>query len=152
MHEHENKRNQQNRNKSNTRQLPLRSKGIDMSSFLNRNAFASPSSTASTATAMSSTISSPGSSCGSSQVCTSLNKGSNQIRCSFCENNGESAEIYLSHPLKDSLGKVICPVLRSFKCPKCGESGDFAHTNKYCPQTQRKLKEMKIKKCFDQVN
>ncbi len=145
MHQNEAKRNHC-RNRSNTRQLPLRSKGIDMSNFLNsKSSLTSPSSTTTTT---SSSISSPG----SSQACPSLSKGHNQMRCTFCENNGETAEIYMSHPLKDSLGKVICPVLRSFKCPKCGESGDFAHTNKYCPQTQRKLKEMKIKKCFDQLN
>ena len=69
-----------------------------------------------------------------------------QNKCLFCENNGETPEIYMSTPLKDSLGKVVCPVLRNYECPKCGESGDYAHTNKYCPETQRKQKENKINK------
>ena len=68
------------------------------------------------------------------------------MECSFCKTNGEKKEIYSSHNLKDSLGKLLCPILREFKCPKCGESGDYAHTNKYCPVTQRKKKENKIKK------
>jgi hypothetical protein len=71
------------------------------------------------------------------------------MRCSFCENNGECPSVYMSHPLKDSLGKVVCPILRLYKCPKCGESGDYAHTNKYCPETQRKQKENKIRRCFE---
>jgi hypothetical protein len=71
------------------------------------------------------------------------------MRCSFCENNGEDKAVFMSHPLKDSLGKVVCPILRLYKCPKCGEAGDYAHTNKYCPETQRKQKENKIRKCFE---
>lgn len=71
-----------------------------------------------------------------------------KFHCNFCENNGESQKVYQSHPLKDSLGKVVCPVLRLYTCPKCGESGDYAHTNKYCPETQRRQKERKISKCF----
>jgi hypothetical protein len=74
------------------------------------------------------------------------------MHCSFCENNGEEKRVYMSHPLKDSLGKVVCPILRVYVCPKCGESGDHAHTNKYCPETQRKLKENKIRKCFENNN
>ena len=72
------------------------------------------------------------------------------MRCCFCEKNGEPEEVYLSHAFKDSLSKIVCPILRSYQCPKCGESGDYAHTNKYCPETQRKQKENKIKKCFNQ--
>ncbi len=72
------------------------------------------------------------------------------LTCSFCKNNGEKEDIFNSHPLKDSLGKVVCPILREYVCPKCGESGDYAHTNKYCPETQRKHKEHKIKRCFNQ--
>lgn len=44
--------------------------------------------------------------------------------CSFCQNNGQSKDMYTSHDLKDSKKKVLCPVLRSYQCPICGASGD----------------------------
>jgi hypothetical protein len=83
-----------------------------------------------------------------SEIIKETNNGkssSSQFKCSFCKNNGEKEEIYTSHPLKDSLSRIVCPILRNFACPKCGESGDYAHTNNYCPVTQRKRKENKIK-------
>jgi hypothetical protein len=101
------------------RQLPLRSRNVDLSKYLNRTN-------------------------GTNLILTI-----DQISCCFCKNNGEKDVIYNSHALKDSLGKVICPILREYVCPKCGESGDYAHTNKYCPETQRKHKESKIKRCFN---
>ena len=126
---------------SSSRQLPIRSKNVDLSSYLNR---ASESDGSSPMSSPASNESSP------SRTMSSMNKSPPKtfIKCSFCENNGEKKEIYMSHPLKDSLGKIVCPILRQFACPKCGESGDYAHTNKYCPETQRKQKENKIKKCF----
>ncbi|CAI9741867.1 Hypothetical predicted protein [Octopus vulgaris] len=53
--------------------------------------------------------------------------------CVFCKNNGENAVLYTGHVLKDELGRVSCPVLRSYTCPLCGSSGDRAHTVRYCP-------------------
>ena len=53
--------------------------------------------------------------------------------CVFCRNNGEAEAIYQSHILKDSTGRVLCPVLRAYTCPNCHASGDDAHTLKYCP-------------------
>ena len=38
--------------------------------------------------------------------------------CRFCKNNGEKEEMYLSHVTKESGGKVQCPVLRDYTCPK----------------------------------
>ncbi|KER28279.1 hypothetical protein T265_04877 [Opisthorchis viverrini] len=53
--------------------------------------------------------------------------------CAFCRNNGEPFEIYVTHKVKDSTGRVLCPVLRLLSCPLCKSTGDLAHTIKYCP-------------------
>ncbi len=60
--------------------------------------------------------------------------------CVFCRNNGESESFYTSHYLKDSEGKVTCPVLRAYTCPLCGANGDSAHTIKYCPENAQSVK------------
>ncbi|XP_069179422.1 uncharacterized protein [Procambarus clarkii] len=52
-------------------------------------------------------------------------------RCVFCRKNGE--EDYF-HSLKDRRGRVMCPVLSSYKCRLCGATGIHAHTLKYCPR------------------
>ncbi|KAH9635251.1 hypothetical protein HF086_014464 [Spodoptera exigua] len=53
--------------------------------------------------------------------------------CRFCKNNGERESYYRGHRLRDARGAVCCPVLRAFRCPRCGAAGDRAHTSKYCP-------------------
>lgn len=53
--------------------------------------------------------------------------------CSFCFSNGESDMVFRNHVLKDSYGRITCPVLRNYKCPHCGITGDYAHTQSYCP-------------------
>uniref|UniRef100_A0A8C5MWD4 Nanos homolog 1 n=1 Tax=Leptobrachium leishanense TaxID=445787 RepID=A0A8C5MWD4_9ANUR len=53
--------------------------------------------------------------------------------CGFCRNNREAAQIYNSHSLKGTDGRILCPILRGYKCPLCGATGDNAHTLRYCP-------------------
>lgn len=53
--------------------------------------------------------------------------------CAFCRKNKERREFYTTHVVKDSWGKVICPVLRKYICPVCGATGDEAHTISHCP-------------------
>ena len=64
--------------------------------------------------------------------------------CSFCRNNNEPELIYTCHQLKDSLGRVTCPILKAHVCPICGASGELSHTLKYCPILQKKSKLNKI--------
>jgi len=56
--------------------------------------------------------------------------------CKFCYSNGEAESQFRSHLLKNSSGLVTCPVLRSFICPICKATGDFAHTQRYCPHNK----------------
>lgn len=63
------------------------------------------------------------------------NKKAKKI-CVFCKNNGEQPEIFSSHILKDSEGRILCPILRKYVCPLCGVSGDDAHTIRYCPKNE----------------
>ncbi|XP_063168223.1 nanos homolog 2 [Candoia aspera] len=58
--------------------------------------------------------------------------------CNFCKHNGESRNVYSSHPLKRADGVVVCPILRNYTCPLCRATADKAHTLKYCPLNQGK--------------
>ncbi|XP_069992026.1 uncharacterized protein [Penaeus vannamei] len=57
--------------------------------------------------------------------------------CGFCKSNGATAKSFLSHPLRNDFGKLVCPVLRSYTCPYCGATGDAAHTLSYCPSKRQ---------------
>nr|AAA87461.1 nanos homolog [Musca domestica] len=61
-------------------------------------------------------------------------KYSSAKHCVFCENNNEPDAVVKSHAVRDSMGRVLCPKLRTYICPICKASGDKAHTVKYCPQ------------------
>nr|QFQ59534.1 nanos1 [Clogmia albipunctata] len=61
-------------------------------------------------------------------------KDRKSVECKFCKNNGEDERQYKSHQFQDADGKVQCPVLRKYECPICHQSGDSAHTVKYCPK------------------
>lgn len=67
-------------------------------------------------------------------VTRSRKRAKKQIQeCAFCKNNGEQESYYKRHILKDSEGRIVCPVLRAYTCPICNAKGDKAHTIKYCP-------------------
>ncbi|XP_053203369.1 uncharacterized protein LOC128388045 [Panonychus citri] len=61
--------------------------------------------------------------------------------CGLCKKNGESAEFYRSHCLRDSHGNLTCPVLFNHVCEVCGATGPFSHTRSYCPMVRRLLEE-----------
>jgi hypothetical protein len=137
-----------NHNHKSQRELPLRSLKVDMSQYLRKdsNELLQQQQRANNQRSFRSSSSS------NNTPRLSSVSGSNkaEVVCQFCVKNNESVEIYSSHPLKDPLGKVVCPILRACVCPQCGESGDYAHTHKYCPETQRRQKQDKIKRFVNQ--
>ncbi|XP_076359134.1 nanos homolog 1-like [Tachypleus tridentatus] len=59
--------------------------------------------------------------------------------CVFCKNNGEEVRFYKSHVLRNTSGKIVCPILRRYNCPICQNGGgDTAHTIRYCPKNKFK--------------
>ena len=56
--------------------------------------------------------------------------------CVFCQKSGKPIATQNSHTLRDENGCVMCPYLRVTLCPRCGATGDDAHTLKFCPSTQ----------------
>ena len=67
-------------------------------------------------------------------------KANKVLYCTFCKNNGEKEEVYCSHLLKDSTGKITCPVLKTHVCPICHETGEKAHTLTYCKDYKKSQK------------
>ena len=66
--------------------------------------------------------------------------------CTFCKTNGESAQIYTSHSLKDANDKITCPILLEYSCPVCGAAGEKSHTKKYCPKLQKQIRMQMLEK------
>ncbi|XP_055713174.1 uncharacterized protein LOC129807745 [Phlebotomus papatasi] len=63
--------------------------------------------------------------------------------CIYCHEKGYNTDIVHSHRMQIFGGPVICPYLRVIVCPKCGASGDNAHTVDYCPRNRfRTLQEI----------
>jgi len=55
--------------------------------------------------------------------------------CAFCRANQQP----YAHPLKNSVGAVVCKQLLAYTCPYCKEKG---HTTKHCPRlAQKKQRE-----------
>nr|XP_053643472.1 uncharacterized protein LOC128696310 [Cherax quadricarinatus] len=65
--------------------------------------------------------------------------------CGFCKRNGEMPTTYYSHSLRDSSGHLTCDALRNYTCPRCGGTGNNAHTISYCPMTTIKVSSLATK-------
>lgn len=84
-----------------------------------------------------------GSTCSTSSTnVSSSSRDQRRDTCGFCLQNGESEEVYMSHRLKARDGRILCPILRSYVCPFCSATGDWAHTRQYCPRRASKTSRM----------
>lgn len=64
--------------------------------------------------------------------------------CGFCLSNGERQRECMSHRLKNPDTLIVeCPQLRKFVCPLCKATGDFAHTQGYCPLNEADIPTVK---------
>lgn len=69
---------------------------------------------------------------------TQEDKGFREDRgCVLCKKNCKPKSFYSTHVLKANNGVVICPILREFTCPRCGATGDRAHTLRFCPVARK---------------
>ncbi|KAK7083523.1 hypothetical protein SK128_008501 [Halocaridina rubra] len=70
-------------------------------------------------------------------------KKKREIICRFCFKKRGTGDY--NHPLKDSFGNVLCPVLQKVVCPKCGATGAKAHTYGYCHITEDNTRSSEAK-------
>ena len=110
----QNSRSQTRPHSKNHRELPLRSLNVDLSQFLKKDSPASAQTSVGAASPYQSKRN-------SDQQQQPKLTAKNEAGCRFCIVNGEPADIYMSHPLKDALGKNVCPMLRACVCPQCGK-------------------------------
>lgn len=58
--------------------------------------------------------------------------------CKVCKDSGKSADIFMSHNVKDTKGVVLCPTLLGQACLRCRQKG---HTASYCTFQEQKQKQ-----------
>lgn len=84
------------------------------------------------------------------------NNRKSKMECVFCKNLPSNNDGYKTHWLKDSQNKIICPVLRAYRCPLCdNKGGPYAHTIRYCPLKRQRFesdfKRLKAQNCNEEM-